>query len=113
MSGYVLGWTIMVLSTAAMAGSVWGLYRYTGFREALKLILPGLFILLVIPAPVPDYPEFLAPAFLVAIFEWAFQDNGKPWVALRMLGIGLVVAAMAGAGVWLALRMLRQRRKSA
>lgn len=113
MSGYVLGWTIMVLATAAMVASVWGLYRYTGFRETLKLVLPGLFVMLVIPAPVPDYPEFLAPAFLVAIFEWAFQDNGKPEVAVRMLGIGLVVAIVAGAGVWLARRALRQRRQGA
>ncbi len=99
----------MVIATAAMIGSIWGLYRYSAARSKLLHLLPGLFIVLVIPAPIPDYPEFLAPAFLVTIFEWAFQDNGQPGVALRILGIAFILGVIVGAGLWFLRRTLSRR----
>ena len=111
MSGYVLAWILVVVFAAAMLGSVWGLYRYTGARQWMSMVLPALFVVLVTPAPVPDYPGFLAPAFLVALFEWAFQDQGQPGVAFRLLGIGLIAGMILGVGTWFLRRYMHSRRQ--
>jgi membrane protein DedA with SNARE-associated domain len=110
-SGYFLAWMLVVLFAAALLGSVWGLYRYSGARRWMALVLPAVFVLLVIPAPIPDYPGFLAPAFLVALFEWAFQEQGKPGVALRMLGIGLVGGVVLAVGAHYLRRFVAARRQ--
>jgi ABC-type enterochelin transport system permease subunit len=75
-------------------------------------VLIALFVLLIVPAPVPASPEFLAPAFAVAIFEWIFQDNGRPEVAFRILGIGLVAGVLLSVLAWFIQRLMRQRRQA-
>ena len=102
----------MVLATSAMLGSAWGLYRYNRMRVWLPYVLTALFFTLLVPAPVPDHPEFLAPAFIVVLFEWIFQEHGRPGVAVRILCMGAIIGAVAGAGFWLLVRFLARRRQA-
>ncbi|MBM4204184.1 MAG: hypothetical protein FJ194_08570 [Gammaproteobacteria bacterium] len=112
MSGHLIAWILVIVFAAAMLGSVWGLYRYTAARRWMGLVLPVLYVVLVIPAPIPDYPGFLAPAFLVALFEWAFQEQGQPGVALRLLGIGLIGGIVLAVGTYYLARFTRSRRQT-
>ena len=84
-------------------GGVAGLYMALGGWLARETRLAGAFVLLcllVTPAPVPDYAGSYAPALIVLVFEGAFQREGDPLIALRIL---LAVAAVA---VGIALLML-------
>lgn len=107
-----MGWVIMVIAVTGCLGSAWGLYRYNAGRDRLRYVLIVLSVMLLVPAPVPAYPEFLAPAFMVALFEWAFQDNGRPDVALRILGMGMIGGILISAGVGLVTRLIARRRQA-
>ena len=97
MGAYSIAWLIIV---AAAASGVIALYlALRSFSNSLiiKLILVLAVVFFVVPAPVPEYPGQLAPAFVVCIFEAFFQIDGAPMVSLRIL-----LTAMASAGALVA-----------
>lgn len=42
-------------------------------------------VILITPAPIPAYPDQLAPAFIVLLFEGLFQSEGATVQAARIL----------------------------
>ena len=61
-----------------------------------------------LPAPVPNFSETQAPAFVVMIFEAFFQRAGAPEESMRRLltgGVGLIMLA----ALWLLLRRFVRR----
>ena len=63
--------------------------------------------LMLVPAPVPGYQGQFAPAYIVALFEAVFQEEGAPQQAFIILG-----AAIATVTVLLLLwALLRARRR--
>jgi hypothetical protein len=112
MNSYAVAWTIVVFAAAGMLGSIYGLYRYTRHKVWLRYVLIALFFLLLAPAPIPGYPEHLAPAFLIAFFEWAFQDQGRPAVALRILVIGAIGGVVVAAATYGVERIRKGRRQA-
>ena len=92
---YGVAW--LVIAAAGVLGSGFLFYLTHGMRAAsLKWIirvLPGL--LMMVPAPVPNFPGELAPAFVVLIFESLFQASGEPGTsALILLATGLLGLAL-------------------
>ena len=68
--------------------------------SAFAAVLVGVpLLLMVVPAPVPNYEGQLAPAFIVFVFESLFQAEGEPLLA----GLILLVTALVGiaAGIFL------------
>jgi hypothetical protein len=109
-TGPTIGWLVVVLASMGLVVSIYGFFRNSRFRSVLVFCLVVLFSLLLVPAPVPGYPGDLAPAFLVALFESLFQADGKPLVAFRLLGIGLIVGVvLASAMAWIANRWIGRR----
>ena len=59
-------------------------------------------VVLLLPAPVPRFDAYYAPAFVVALFEAALQHNGDPTPALGLLAVGIatVSALVGGYSYW-------------
>lgn len=92
---YTLAWAIATVAALAGTMVLLVLTRSLGrgtFRNLLCL-LPA--VLMLVPAPVPGYAGYLAPAFVVAIFESAFVAEGQPRAALVILAVALVGATLA------------------
>jgi hypothetical protein len=104
---YLWAWVIVVvaapLSMYAFLRGTRGL-GLAGLRHALAWLI-GLWLLL--PAPVPGFPDNYAPAFLVFLFESLFQNDGKPRAAGIILAAGALIYVI-GLLVWLAVRRLRR-----
>lgn len=82
---YLNTWIVVgcagVAGTAALFFATWGM-RWLWLASVIRL-LPA--VVLMTPAPVPDYPELLAPAFIVVMFEGLFQSSGAPGQAMAIL----------------------------
>ena len=50
---------------------------------------------MLLPAPIPDYAGYYAPAFVVVIFEGVLQSDGEPRLALMILGAATAVVFIA------------------
>lgn len=92
---YTIAW--IIAAAAGMVGTL-GLFVLTrrlgtGVVRNVLCLLP--LVLLLVPAPVPAFPEHFAPAFVVAIFESAFVADGHPRAALVILAVALVGATLA------------------
>lgn len=93
---YTYAW--LVIAAAGILGSV-GLYFLTrswrpGVIRSVLRITPLL--LMVAPAPVPNFDGQLAPAFIVLLFEGLFQGEGKPLPALLILLAALALGVLVG-----------------
>ena len=94
MSAYAIAW--MVIIAAALIGG-FGLWRLCA-RSRFGL-LPWLATALAVtffltPITVPNYPQQMAPAFVVAVFELLFQTNGEPQASLRLLGLSMTAVSL-------------------
>lgn len=69
-------------------------------------------VLLFLPAPVPEFDTFFAPAFLVLVFEAALQRDGQPALAASLLfsGVVAVTALSGGYAYWRHRRRVRSGR---
>lgn len=55
-------------------------------------------VVLLVPAPVPGFDAYYAPAFVVALFEAVLQRDGQPGLALGLLLAGVVAVTVLVAG---------------
>lgn len=96
--GEFIAWLIAALAGAA---ALFGVIRFTRpwrgsfFKVWLRCLVP---VLLLLPAPVPGFDGHYAPAFVVALFEAAFQRQGRPQLALGLLFVGILFAAALAFG---------------
>jgi hypothetical protein len=61
-------------------------------KDLLRWLPPAL---LLVPAPVPEFPGHYAPAFIVLVFEGLLQADGQSFPALVILLVtALVIAAL-------------------
>lgn len=104
--GEAIAWLIAALAGLAALYCVVRLTRpwRSGFLKAwLRCLAP---VALLLPAPVPGFDGHCAPAFVVALFEAAFQRQGRPQSALALLLGGVLLAALLAGGqrLWRSLR---------
>jgi hypothetical protein len=94
MNGYVTAWIVILVMAAGGSAALYYLTRSMKPSMWLLLlrVLPG--VLLIVPAPVPGYPN-VAPAFVVLVFESLFQAEGRPLPAVIILSAAVVVAVLA------------------
>jgi hypothetical protein len=109
---YTIAW--IVAGVAGVAGTL-VLYVLTrglrnGVLRNLLCLLP--LILLLVPAPVPAFPDNFAPAFVVALFESIFVADGRPRAALVILAIALIGASLAIALLSRALTGIQGKREN-
>ena len=89
MDGYTIAWIVIGVSAYCGAVGLWQLCSRSRFG-ALRWLATGVALTFFLtPVAVPNYPEQLAPAFVIAIFEMFFQSNGEPQASLRILGLAL------------------------
>lgn len=90
---YVYAWILYYVALGLM---FWGLMRLmrnwsSGLRQFLIALLV---VILCVPATSANLPGHLAPAFVVLIFETAFQQQGDPGPAvLALVGSAVVMVA--------------------
>ncbi len=93
MSGYSLAWVIVIVGGLGGAAALYGLLKDGHYLVRWQAIALSLIFFLV-PAPVPDHGDQLAPAFVVFVFEWLFQTDGSAGQAMRILLISLATGAL-------------------
>jgi len=89
MSAFEIAWSIILVSglVAAFVLSTW--LRSRSRPLVRRLIVAFALTFFVVPAPVPNYPEQWAPAFMVLIFEVLFQTEGAPADSVQILLMSL------------------------
>jgi len=100
-------WILIVAAAGGGAAAMYFLLRASPHKLIRDLLIGSMLGVFLLPAPVPGFPGHIAPAFVVAIFEMFMQIDGKPAVALRILGLGL----LAIIGLILAFHRLKLRSK--
>ena len=89
MTPYDYAWVVILICAAIGAFGLWKLCARTRFGLLPWLASSLALTFFLTPITVPNYPQQMAPAFVVAIFELLFQTNGEPQASLRLLGISL------------------------
>lgn len=102
-----------VVALCAGAAALFGVFILTRPLQGgfLKVWLRSVAaVLLFLPAPVPEFDTYYAPAFMVLVFEAALQRNGQPAVAASLLLAGVLLATMlaGGCSYWLHRRHARR-----
>ncbi len=88
-------WLLVFVSALACLAFFFLLTRRIG-NKLVRMVLRSLAaVFLLAPAPLPEYPGFYAPAFIVALFEGVFRDQGQPQLALSILGYGGLAVLIA------------------
>lgn len=100
---YLSAW---VLYYASIGLLLWGLVRLmrrwpAGIRQFIVVLLV---VILCVPATSANLPGNFAPAFVVLVFEMAFQRESDPKLAVLALVVGTVVMV----GFLVARRVLRR-----
>ena len=95
-------WLVAACAAAAALGGIFVLTRPMrgGFLKSWLRALAA--VLLLLPAPVPDFEPYYAPAVVVLVFEAALQRDGQPALAASLL-FGAIVAVtvlVAGYRFW-------------
>jgi hypothetical protein len=93
---YTIAWLVILVAGLLGTGFLFLITRgvtSAGLRWSLRL-LPLL--LMVVPAPVPNYDGQLAPAFVVLIFESLFQADGQPGTAGGILLAAALISVALG-----------------
>ena len=109
-----LVWQIIAAASALGAIALWftlwwlipARRRFGGIWRWFLVAVIVLFFAL--PAPVPNYSDAEAPAFIVMIFETFFQRSGAPEESMRRLLSGTVVLLLMSAGWWLLRRVIKR-----
>ena len=94
MNGYLIAWLVALAGAAGLLAAFFRLLPYGAGTLWRRLLTGGGLAVMLLPAPVPGYPEQLAPAFIVCIFEAFFQIEGTPGQSLRILGAGVAVTLL-------------------
>ena len=94
MGAYTTAWLIILGSAVGGAGILYWLLRKLPNSLIRRLIIGLAVTFFVVPAPLPAYPEQLAPAFVVLVFEALFQIDGSPGGSLRVLLLSLLLVAV-------------------
>ena len=100
---YLYTW---ILYYAAIGVLLWGLVRLlqrwpAGIRQFIVVLLV---VILCVPATSDNLQGYFAPAFVVLVFEMAFQQEGDPGFAVLALVVGTVVMV----GVLAARRLVKR-----
>ncbi len=89
MTGYTLAWIVIVLAAIGGAIGIWQLTRSMLWRGGRIALISLALVFFLTPAPIPGVEDGIAPAFVVAVFEYLFQNDGQPRTSLTLLGFGL------------------------
>ena len=92
MTPYWIGWVVLVGASFLVSLVVFYWLRLLlGFFSSF-LTSTLLFVLLTVPAPIPNYEGYFAPAYVVFIFETFFQIKGSSKMSAQVLILALVTA---------------------
>ena len=88
--GYVVPWLVVIVAGFLTLVGIYAITRPIS-RLYVKTLLRSLaMVMLLIPAPVPSFEGHYAPAFVVMLFEAAFQTDGAPIQAGQILLAGAI-----------------------
>ena len=98
-SPYQISWLVLFLGSLVVSYITyqWLRKRLSVFSSLCCGTAVALFFL--VPAPVPGYSGYYAPAYIVLIFEAFFQIDGSPAFSGQILMVslvGLMVVLFAG-----------------
>ena len=92
MTPYLIGWSILIGASFLLSLVIFFWSRSVlGFFSGF-LLSTVVFVLLTIPAPIPNYQGYFAPAYVVFIFETFFQTKGSSTLSGQVLILALVTA---------------------
>lgn len=94
MTPYQLAWLVVVAAGIGGTALLFVATRRLRHPWLRSLIRYAPAVALMTPAPVPAYPDQIAPAFIVVMFEGLFQSEGAPRQALVILLAALVVLTL-------------------
>lgn len=104
-------WVYALAAIAALAMfNLWFLPRAARWRLRVALTLP-LAALLLTPASIAPGADTLAPALVVAAFQWLGEGREAAIYALRLLGLSGAVALLLAVALPVAAARMRKRRE--
>ena len=92
MTPYWIGWGILVGASFLVSLVVFYWLRLLLSFFSTFLLSTLLFVFLTVPAPIPNYEGYFAPAYVVFIFETFFQIKGSSKMSAQVLILALVSA---------------------
>ena len=96
MTPYLIGWSILIGASFLLSLVVFFWSRSVlGFFSSFLLSVM-LFVFLIIPALIPNYQGYFAPAYVVFVFETFFQTKGSSTISgqVLILALGIVFILM-------------------
>ena len=89
MTPYFIGWSILTGASflLSLVAFFWS-RSVLGFFSSF-LLSAMLFVFLIIPAPIPNYQGYFAPAYVVFVFETFFQTKGSSAISGQVLSLAL------------------------
>jgi len=102
----LIAWGLVLVAGLGALAGIFVLSRSIAspwWRSLLRCVAA---VWLLVPAKIQQVDGVYAPAFIVAIFEGLFQQDGRPAGALLILGIGTVLVL----ALFLAMAAIRWRR---
>ena len=82
---YSVAWLVLALCSLSMSVLFCFWFRRVLSVFARIFVSSIILLFLLIPAPIPDYGGFFAPAYTVYIFETFFQIRGSPLMSAQIL----------------------------
>ncbi len=98
-SPYQISW-VMLAAGSLMVGLAMYYWLRRQFSEFHRVFFSAMLpLFLLVPAPLPNYEGFYAPAYIVYLFEAFFQIKGEPGLSGQILLISLasfIILCLAG-----------------
>ena len=91
-STYLGLWLTYLIAMLIALALFWNLTNWQRMRWLNRLLWLVFFVLAFTPAQVPQQPDFMAPAFIIGLFEYFQGDDGAVFNALLNLGVASLVA---------------------
>lgn len=99
---YLYGWLFYLLGVAIILGCGWWLTSGIRFKELRQLIRLSAVVTFLVPWYASPDAEYLAPAWLMAVFEAIFESGdafwraGTPWLSTLAAVIGVALIWQIG-----------------
>lgn len=110
---YLILWIVYGLSALIGFVMLWKLTRWQGKARYLSGLIRLLFVVVMaVPANLSTVPEFMAPAFVVALFDFFQGYEDGAFNASINLGVALVAAIVLYSIVSLILFFVHSRKSN-
>lgn len=83
---YLIAWSMYLLAALGLLLVVWRITRNTRFTKTKRIVRITVVTILLTPVNIAQQGMWLAPAYLVAVYDWLVGNPDRAMLALVLLG---------------------------